>query len=159
MKRCIWLALALGLAGGCGDSRGKGPALQTALTETQARLHAATAEVAALQNQLAVARAEINALRPLAAKARTLPIRIQRRQPAGGTNAVYQLQNLSDQTLAVRIRLHNTLGNYSKSLTCALPAMRAAPPFEIGATNDWPTATGDVLEMTSQGYDALTITF
>lgn len=159
MKIFLLLALTLGLGSGCDESRGKLHALESALAETQTQLATATTQIANLREQLGTAQAKIDELSPLAAKARTLPIRVQRVQTGGSTNTVYQLQNLSGQTLAVKVKLRNATYQYSKSLTCVLPAMRLAPPFEIGPTNNWPSATGDILEMSSQGYDDLTVSY
>lgn len=159
MRILLLLALTVGLGSGCGESSGKLRSLESALAETQAQLVTATTQVTSLRAQLATAQKTIDELSPLAAKARTLPIRVQRVQTGGSTNAVYQLQNLSSQTLAVKVKLRNTTYQYSKSLTCALPAMRPAPAFEIGPANNWPAAAGDVLEMSSQGYDDLTIAY
>lgn len=151
-------AIAL-LGSGCGESSGKVRTLQTELEHSRTQLATANAKIATLQSQLTNANAKIAELTPLADKARILPIRITSRRAGTDTNTVYQIVNLSGSALAVKIKLSNTKYQYSKSLTCVLPATRPAPAYEIGPTEGWPAAPGDVLEMTSEGYDVMTKTF
>jgi len=157
MKSIALLVLIALIGSGCDGLNGKARTLQASLDEAQAQLTAANAQITTLQSQLNAANAKLTELTPLANKARTLPVRVASFRAPASTNTVYQLQNLSGTALAVKIKLSNS--TYHKTITCVLPATRPVPPFEIGSTNGWPVAAGDVLELTSQDYDVLTKTF
>lgn len=141
---------------GCGESS---RTVKKELEDAQAQLTSANRQIISLNSQLAAADAKITELTPFAQKARELPLRVTALRTGTNTNAGYQILNLSGTPLAVRVKLTNPTYQHSKTITCVLPAARPAPPYEIGASSGWPAATGDVLEMVSEGYDVMTNSF
>ena len=147
------------LASGCGESKVNVATLQAELKSTKDKLAVTQAEAAQFQAELATAKARIRELEPLAKKARTLPVRITTRSiPASGSN-VYHLVNLSESVLPVKVKLHSTTTKRSQSFTPLLSPPVPGKPFEIGAEDGWLVAPGDVLELSSEGFDVMTKNF
>lgn len=154
MRIVAVIVLAAVLGSGCGDS-GSVRSLKEELDRTQNQLATSKAQLSSLQSELATANAKIADLQPLVTKARTLPIRVTTTRSSADTNSVYQFLNLSGTALAVKIQLNNPTQKRSKSITCVLPAPRPALPYEIGSDGSWPVSTGDLLELSSEGYDVM----
>ena len=155
----ITCALVSWLVCGCGDSRGPLQSTEGDLARLKTRLADAQAQINILQQQVMAASNQIANLKPLADKARTLPLRVTPVRSNSDTNGTYQFVNLSSSAVAVRIQLSNSVFHQTMTLTRVLPSSRPAPPFEVGPTDGWPAAPGDVIQMISDGYEVLTKRF
>ena len=144
---------------GCGKAPEELPPAASELARLQGQLAAAQAQITTLQQQVVAASNQIAYLKPFADQARTLPLRVTPVRAAAGTNGTYQFVNLSGSAVAVRIQLSNSVHGQSMTLTRVLPSARPAPPFEVGPADGWPTASGDIIHMISDGYEVLTKKF
>lgn len=129
-------------------------------TKLDADLKAAKAEqdiaarrIADLESELASTSAKVGELVPLAKKARTLPVKITRRKAALGAGTVYQFHNTSGHALPVSISFSNPSFKSTKTIDVTLdPVLQK----EVGHLEGWSGSPGDVIEITSDGYDSKT---
>jgi hypothetical protein len=155
----ITIVFGAWLVGGCGNSQEKLQPPESELVRLQEQLTAAQGQISNLQQQVMAASNQIADLRPWADKARTLPLRVAPVRSNSSTNGNYQFLNLLSSAVAVRIQLSNSVGGQTMTLTRVLPGVRPAPPFEVGLADGWPVAPGDVIQISSDGYEVLTKKF
>ncbi len=121
-------------------------ALQNKVTEQQTQLNQA-------QAQLEQAKAEIAQLQPLATKALQMPIFITFRQALAGAGYVLQIHNKSGKKLPLKITVTNPTFNKTKTFNAVANA--GPKPLEIGHLEGWTFASGDVIEVVSEGFDPI----
>ncbi len=155
----IIVLLGAWLVSGCGNSPEKLQSTESEVARLQEQLTAAQGQISNLQQQVMAASSQIADLKPWADKARTLPLRVTPVRSNSSTNGNYQFLNLLSSAVAVRIQLSNSVGGQTMTLTRVLPGARPAPPFEVGLGDGWPVAPGDVIQMSSDGYEVLTKNF
>lgn len=113
--------------------------LQSQLDQTQSLLNQANNQIAQLQ--------------PLAQKARQMPVSITFRQALMGGGYVVQFHNKSGKNLPLKITVKNPTFNKTKTFDAVANA--GPKPLEIGHMEGWTFASGDVIEVVSEGFDPI----
>ncbi len=119
-------------------------ALQDKNTQLQSRLDQT-------QWELARAKAKIAQLQPLATKARELPVSVTFRRAVVGAGYVIQIHNKSGKSLPLKI----TATNLTFNKTTTFDKVAGPVPLEIGHMEGWTFASGDLIEIASDGFDPL----
>ncbi len=117
----------------------KNTQLQSQLDQTKSELEQAKAEIAQLQ--------------PLATKALQMPVSITFRQALAGAGYVLQIHNKSGKNLPLKITVTNPTFNKTKTFNAVANA--GPKPLEIGHLEGWTFASGDVIEVVSEGFDPI----
>ena len=120
--------------------------LRNRVAELQTQLNQA-------QAQLEQAKTVITQLQPLAQKALQLPINLTVRKAMMGAGFVLQIHNQSGKSLPLKITLTNP--TFNKTKTFDMVADAAPVPREIGHLEGWTLAPGDIIRVTSEGFESL----
>lgn len=102
-----------------------------------------------LQRQLAAAQSEIELLRPLAEKARELPVKVTFRKAVLGNGYVLGIHNTSQQSLSLGVKLTNPTFNKTKTFRVDLDGGAVK---EIGRSEGWTAMANDSIELVCAGF-------
>jgi hypothetical protein len=103
-----------------------------------------------LQRQLAAAQSELTLLRPLAEKARELPVKLTFRKAVLGDGYVLGIHNTSRQSLSLSVKLTNPTFKRTKSFRVDLDG---GATKEIGHAEGWTAMANDSVEVVCAGFD------
>ena len=80
-----------------------------------------------------------------------LPVSVTYRKALMGAGYVLQIHNTSGKSLPLKITLTNP--TFNKTKTFDVVADASPKPFEIGHLEGWTLTSGDVIEISSEGFE------
>lgn len=123
--------------------------VQARVSELQGQLKKARADVAAVQQDLAVRTAELQKIQEA-----PLPVDVTFRVGRPGTGFIAQFDNRSSEPLLVIVDVERPTTGERKTLDVEVPARGLG---EIGIGNGWGFASGDMLNVKGGDYRPLTL--
>jgi hypothetical protein len=165
MKKTITLAMLSGLLAGCGNNQQTGTTQTSPAAPSPGTKADYVAQMMDFSNQLSELKPKYFELQSKLTETQTrltnllkfahVPVEVKKRNAAiRNSGFVIQVENLIAKKLPVKVTVQSPTFGTTKDYDLVLdPARIEEPPGEIGWLQGWKAAPGDIVTVSSEGYE------